>query len=42
MRRRAAALGGNYEIESKLGSGTISILRVPVKSNFKFAHFFTK
>lgn len=35
MRRRAANLGGNYEIESGAGKGTTATLRVPLKSKFR-------
>jgi signal transduction histidine kinase len=31
MRRRAASLGGSYEIESSVGQGTTTTLRVPLK-----------
>jgi ligand-binding sensor domain-containing protein/signal transduction histidine kinase len=39
MRRRAAALGGTFEVESERGRGTVSTLRVPARrrDGFNFA-----
>ena len=42
MKRRAESLGGSYRIESKVGAGTLSILRVPLKQKFKLATFLSK
>jgi two-component sensor histidine kinase len=42
MKRRAESLGGSYRIESKVGAGTSSVLRVPLKQKFKLATFLSK
>jgi signal transduction histidine kinase/ligand-binding sensor domain-containing protein len=42
MRKRAENLGGSYRIESKIGAGTISVCRVPLKRKLSLANFFTR
>jgi ligand-binding sensor domain-containing protein/two-component sensor histidine kinase len=42
MRRRAAQVGGSYEIASEIGKGTSVVLRVPLKSRLNFAGYFSK
>jgi ligand-binding sensor domain-containing protein/signal transduction histidine kinase len=42
MRRRAANLGGSYEISSEIGKGTISVLRVPLKSGLSLRNFYRR
>jgi ligand-binding sensor domain-containing protein/signal transduction histidine kinase len=42
MRRRAANLGGSCEISSEIGKGTISVLRVPLKSGLSLKNYFSK
>jgi signal transduction histidine kinase len=39
MRRRAANIGGSYEINSEIGQGTVVVLRVPLKSGFSLKKF---
>lgn len=42
MRKRAENLGGNYRIESEIGAGTTSVLRVPLRRKFTFSNFLSK
>ena len=42
MQKRAESLGGDYQIESKIGAGTISVLRVPLKEKFSLATLLSK
>jgi signal transduction histidine kinase len=42
MRRRAENLGGKFQIESKIGAGTVSICRVPLKQKLSLANFLSK
>lgn len=38
MKKRAAALGGSYEIDSQIGKGTTATLRVPLKQKFHLSN----
>jgi signal transduction histidine kinase/ligand-binding sensor domain-containing protein len=42
MRKRAKNLGGNYRIESKIGTGTIVTLSVSLKQKFSFVNLLSK
>jgi signal transduction histidine kinase len=42
MRRRAAGLGGSYEIASEIGAGTSAVLRVPFKSGFGLKNLYSR
>lgn len=42
MKKRAAALGGSYEIDSQIGKGTTATLRVPLKQKFHLSNLLPK
>src|SRR5262249_54395044 len=42
MHRRAAALGGSYQIISQPGHGTTAVLRVPLKAGWQVKNIFRR